>query len=396
MGLLQAYRMAIKSIVGNKGRSFLTMLGVIIGVASVISAVAFAQGSTANVTNKIQSLGTNLIQVSIVGRNSNRNLTLKELTAFTSENSDLISKVAPQISQSNITVKNGTENKTTTIIGTTPEYEDIKGVHVQSGRFIIDTDVDNREKVALVGTNIVTNLFGGVNPVGSEIKINGQVFSIVGVLQQKSDGSDQSDDDRIIIPVTSAQRLFNTATIKNFAIQAKSDTTVDSAMAKLTSFLTEIYKTNKNSSTFRVFSQAEMLSTLSSVTSSMMIILGGIAAISLIVGGIGIMNIMLVSVTERIREIGIRKALGAKKRSILIQFLIEAIFVTGIGGLIGVLSGISVIHFIIGGLNIVPEVYSPLWTILSFGISVIIGVVFGLFPAYKAASLDPIEALRTE
>ncbi|MBK5654007.1 MAG: FtsX-like permease family protein, partial [Rhizobium sp.] len=164
-------------------------------------------------------------------------------------------------------------------------------------------------------------------------------------------------------------------------------------MEKLTAFLTKIYKDTK---TFRVFNQAQMLETLDSVTGSMMIVLGGIAAISLVVGGIGIMNIMLVSVTERTKEIGIRKAIGAKRKNILTQFLIEAVIVTGIGGVLGILLGVSVIHFIIGGLNIVPAVYSIPWTTVSFGISLIVGVIFGLFPAYKAANLNPIEALRAE
>lgn len=392
MGFMQAYKMAIKSIKSNKVRAFLTMLGVIIGVSSVITAVAFAQGSTKRVTDSISQLGTNLIQINIVGRNSNRNITYDDLKKFSEENSKEIAAVAPQ-STTNGTVKYLTNNSETSIIGTSPEYEEIESIHVQSGRFILDMDVEYLQKVALIGTAVVNELFDGKNPIGESIKINGQLFKVVGVLEERDGGLDQSQDDQIIIPITVAQRLMQSVTIRNFSIQATSPETIDSAMEKLNAMLYKVYKDEK---TYRVFNQAEMLSTLNDVTDSMTAVLAGIAAISLVVGGIGIMNIMLVSVTERTREIGIRKAIGAKRKNILIQFLIEAVLVTGIGGVIGVLTGLSIIKFIIGGLNIVPVVYSMTWITISFGISLIVGVVFGMFPAYKAARLNPIEALRHE
>lgn len=392
MGFLQAYKMAVKSIRNNKVRSFLTMLGVIIGVSSVIIAVAFAQGSTKSVTDSISKLGTNLIQINIVGRNSNRNITYEELKEFSEENSNEIAAIAPQIT-SNGTAKYGTKNTETSILGTSSEYEKIRNVHVQSGRFLLDMDVDLQQKVALVGTAVVNELFEGENPVGHSIKINGQVFKIVGVLEERDGGTDQSQDDQIIIPITVSQRLLQSTVIRNFSIQATSPEKIDSAMEKLNELLFKVYN---DESTYRVFNQAETLSTLNDVTSSMTAVLAGIAAISLIVGGIGIMNIMLVSVTERTREIGIRKAIGAKKKNILVQFLIEAILITGIGGAMGVFIGLGIIKFIIGGLNLVPVVYSVTWITISFGISLIIGIIFGMFPAYKAASLNPIEALRHE
>lgn len=392
MGYLQAYKMAIKSIRSNKVRSFLTMLGVIIGVASVISAVAFAQGSTKSITDSIQGLGTNLIQISITGRNSNRNITYDDLKKFAEDNSKEVAAVAPQASGTT-TVKYAAKNRETPLIGTSPEYETIKNVHVQSGRFILSMDVDYMQKVAVIGTAVVNDLFGGADPVGQNIKINGQVFKVVGVLQSKANGQAQSDDDVVIIPITVAQRLTKSAVIRSFAVQAADGASVDGVMEKLNAMLTKIYK---DTSTFRVFNQEQMLQTLNNVTGTLAVVLGGIAAISLIVGGIGIMNIMLVSVTERTREIGIRKAIGAKRKNILIQFLIEAIIVTGIGGLMGVTLGVSIIKFIIGGLKIVPAVYSMPWILVSFGISLLVGMIFGLFPAYKAASLNPIEALRTE
>jgi putative ABC transport system permease protein len=392
MGFVQAYKMAIKSIRSNKVRSFLTMLGVIIGVSSVIAAVAFAQGSTKSITDTIESMGTNLIQVNIMGRNSNRNVTYAQIKSFAEENSEDIAAVAPQ-SSSNATVKYQTNNKETTVLGTSPDYSIIRSVNAQYGRFLVQTDLDNLQKVAVVGTAVVNDILEGINPIGQKIKINGQLFTVVGVLEEKDGGQNGGADDTIIIPVTVAQRLFRSGTIRNFSIQAASPETVKRAMEKLNEFLANTYR---NQDAFRVFNQAEMLENLNSMTGTMTAVLAGIAAISLIVGGIGIMNIMLVSVTERTREIGIRKAIGAKRKNILVQFLIEAVIVTGIGGLIGVAVGVSIIRFIIGGLDLVPEVYSLFWILISFGISLVVGVVFGLFPAYKAASLNPIEALRSE
>jgi len=392
MSFIQAYKMAIKSIRSNKVRSFLTMLGVIIGVSSVIAAVGFAQGSTKSITDTIESMGTNLIQVNITGRNSNRNVTYKQLQEFSEENSADIAAIAPQ-SNTSATVKYTTNNRETTILGTSPDYQIINNVKAQTGRFLVQNDLDTMQKVAIIGTAVSNDIFEGKNPIGEKIKINGQLFSVVGILEGKDGGQDQGTDDRVIVPVTVAQRLFRTGVIRNFSIQAAGPDTVESAMNKLNDFLAKTYK---NTDSFRVFNQAEMLSTLDNMTGTMTAVLAGIAAISLIVGGIGIMNIMLVSVTERTREIGIRKAIGAKKKNILIQFLIEAIIVTGIGGILGVLIGLSIIRFIIGGLELVPEVYSIPWIMISFGISLIVGIIFGLFPAYKAASLNPIVALRSE
>ena len=392
MGIVEAYKMAVKSILGNKARSFLTMLGVIIGVASVISAVAFAQGSTRNVTESIKGLGTNLIQISIMGRNSNRNLSYEQLREFAEANSAEISAIAPQVS-GQMTVKAGTKSCETSIIGTSPEYELIRSAHVQSGRFLLPIDLENMKRVAIVGTAVVNDIFEGADPLGKTIKINGQAFTVVGVLVEKENGQDQSEDDQVIIPVTVAQRLSRAVVIRNFSVEASSPEAVEPAMEKLNTFLTGIYR---DSTAFRVFNQAQMLSTLGNVTSTMMLVLGGIATISLVVGGIGIMNIMLVSVTERTREIGIRKAVGAKKRNILVQFLIESLMITAIGGTMGILLAVCIIHFIIGGMQIVPEVYSLPWSLISFGISLGVGVIFGMFPAYKAANLNPIEALRFE
>ncbi len=392
MGIIQAYKLAIASILSAKVRSFLTMLGVIVGVGSVIVAVGFAQGSTKSISDQIKGLGSNLIQITINTRGGNRGVTLDQLLDFSDQHADSIAALAPTMSAS-VTAKYGTKTHDTTINGTSQEYSLIRNLKVQEGRFIQSIDVDLRQKVAVVGTAIVNDIFIDQDPIGEKIILNGQVFTVIGVLEQKANGQDSSDDDQIVIPISVAQRLSNQSVIRNFSIQAVDAAQVDAVMTQLNTFLYGIYQ---SSSAFRVFNQAQILSTLDTVTGTLTVILSGIAMISLVVGGIGIMNIMLVSVTERTKEIGIRKAIGAKKRDILMQFLIEAMVVTGIGGLLGIGIGLGVIKFVIGGLGIVPEVYSITWILLSFGISIAVGIIFGLFPAYRAANLSPVEALRFE
>ncbi|MGV8982961.1 ABC transporter permease [Clostridium sp.] len=392
MKFIQAYKMAIKSIVSNKVRSFLTMLGVIIGVGSVIIAVGVAQGSTASITSSLSGLGSNLININITGRGSNRNVTYDEIKKFQSENSTIISNIAPQAS-SNGVVKSGSLSRDTTILGTSPDYSAINSTTVQEGRFLIQMDIDYNQKIAVIGTAVANDIFKGASPIGKTMKIIGQQFKVVGVLTQTADGVDSSTDDRVIIPISVATKLNKSAIIKSFSAQAASADTVDKSVTILTAFLTNIYK---STDAFRVTNMAAVLSTLNSITSTLTVVLAGIASISLVVGGIGIMNIMLVSVTERTREIGVRKAIGAKKGNILTQFLIEALVVTGLGGIMGVIIGVCTIHFVIGGLGIVPEVYSIPWILLSFGISLLTGIIFGMYPANKAANLNPIDALAYE
>lgn len=391
MGIWQAFRMAIKSIFSNKVRSFLTMLGVVIGVAAVITAVAFAQGSTKQITDNISRLGTELIQVTIVGRNSNRDLTWEVINEFADENSDVIFASAPQVTGS-MTVKAGRESLSTTIRGTTYDYSLISSQGVSEGRYILDIDSDLRQKVAVIGSRVKNELFPRDDPLGKTIRMGNQVYTVVGILEELEDGAEGTKDDQIVIPLTTAQRLIRNSSIRNYVFMAASAEVVDEAMNRISAFLTGIYG---NEDMFRVMNAAQMLNTLNSVTGTMMIVLGGIAAISLLVGGIGIMNIMLVSVTERTKEIGIYKAIGAKRRNILAQFLIEALLVTGIGGIIGLIVGCAAIWGI-GKAGLVPAVYSPMWMFISFSISLVVGVIFGIFPANKAAKLNPIIALRHE
>ena len=391
MGFFQSLKMAINSITSNKGRSFLTMLGVIIGVGAVIAATGFAMGSTASITESIESLGTNKLTVSITGRGSNRDVDYEEFKEFTDENSKLISQMAPTVYGSS-TLKYKTTNASgTSVLGTSPDYADINDMHVQDGRYILDLDMEFRQKVAVLGTAVANELFDGASPLGEIIKIDGIPFTVVGILEEKDGGQEGGQDDTVIIPVTTAQRIYRSASIKTFTVLSTSSEAVDETQVAIEAFLTEAYGSED---AFKVFNSAMFLDTLGDITQTMALILGGIAVISLLVGGIGIMNIMLVSVTERTREIGIRKAVGARKSSIMVQFIIEALVITGLGGLLGIILGIGSILFLIS--NFVPPVIDTMWVLLSFGFSLVIGLVFGIFPAYKAANLNPIEALRYE
>ena len=251
--------------------------------------------------------------------------------------------------------------------------------------------MEYRQKIAVIGTAVANELFGRTNPIGETIKLDGTPFTIVGVLEQKDGGQDGGDDDVIIIPVTTAQRVYRSATIRTFTVLVSESEKVAETQSLIEDFLFETYLSED---AYRVFNSAQILDTLEDITGTMALILGGIAVISLLVGGIGIMNIMLVSVTERTREIGIRKAIGARKSSILSQFIIEALVITGLGGLIGIAIGVGAIFLIIS--NFVPPVVDPIWMVMSFGFSLLIGLLFGIFPAYKAANLNPIEALRYE
>jgi putative ABC transport system permease protein len=250
--------MATKSIRTNKIRSFLTMLGVIIGVSSVIIAVGFAQGSTKSITSSLSSLGTNRININIMGRGeSNRNVTFAQLKQFQEENSDIIGSIAPMSSSSG-KVKASNKNRSTTILGTSPEYADINSVTVQSGRFLLDFDVDYNQKVAVVGTAVVNDIYDGSNPIGKKIKILGQEFTVVGVLTETENGADSTDDDRVIIPISVATKLNKNAVIRSFSVKAATADTVNAAVSKLDTFLKKIYK---SSDYYRVTNMQQVLST---------------------------------------------------------------------------------------------------------------------------------------
>ncbi len=386
-----AYKMALKSILNNKVRSALTMLGVIIGVAAVIVAVGFAQGCMQSVTNMVEGMGTNVVTAMIVDMSQSRVITTNDLESF-AQNSEYIASISPYIMVKGF-VKSGTESKSATIVGTNSSYITIGDVKMATGRFITENDLDNNMKVAVVGSAVIRKLFEDKDPLGETIKVNGVNFTIVGTLKEKMNGADGTDDDMVVIPVNVAQRTLKVKNVTMFMASAKDSDSVDLAMKQIKDYLYGIYK---DDSKYMCFTQESILGLLGNISNIMMIILGSIATISLVVGGIGIMNIMLVSVSERTREIGIRKAIGAKKKDILVQFLIEALMLTGIGGIIGILFGMAIIKFVIGSFDLITPVYSVPWIIASFTISLVIGVIFGIFPAYKAAKLNPIEALRSE
>lgn len=394
MRLFQLFKMAIKSVTSNKVRSFLTMLGIIIGISSVIILIAMGQGTTKKVADQIQSMGTNLITVNITG-NRAQPFTSKDIASLKSKPG--IQDVAPALSQGNETVKGGTQTATTSILATEPNYETIKNISVQSGRFITQNDLDNRYHSAVIGVDVANELYNSTNVVGQTINISGVDFNIVGVLTSMGTSSTGSADDTVILPLTTAQRLLKSTTIRTFYVQAKDTNSVNTAMAYLTLFLNKKYPSTsgRTSQNYRIMNETSLLDTANSTNQNMTNMLSGIAAISLVVGGIGIMNIMLVSVMERTREIGIRKALGAKRRSILLQFLIEAVFVSGLGGIVGVLIGIAGSELLQKYQNMAMLV-SPNIVLIAFGFSVTVGIVFGLYPASKASKLSPIDALSYE
>lgn len=391
MNVWFAYKMAIRSISDNKSRSALTMLGVIIGVAAVIIAVGFAQGCMAAVTNQIEGLGSNSITAMIISNSSSRQLTLEDCEEM-EEYSQYIEKVSPYILTS-MTIKAGTNSKSSRILGADEHYLELEGLKMDKGRFLTQADTENNEKVAVIGSAVVNKLFDGDNPIGQYIRINGNRFIVIGVTESVANGMEGTNDDMVIIPITVAQRTLKITSVTMFLATASSHETLDLATQKIKDFLFEVFKDDDS---YIVFTQEAMLGIMNTINDIMMVILGGVAGISLVVGGIGIMNIMLVSVSERTREIGIRKAIGAKKRDIMIQFLIESLMLTGIGGLIGVILGVLAIKYVIGSIDILVPVYSVPWTIAAFSIALFIGIAFGLFPANKAAKLNPIDALRNE
>ncbi|WP_213974209.1 ABC transporter permease [Tepidanaerobacter acetatoxydans] len=393
MDTLQTIKIALRGILDNKLRSFLTMLGIIIGVTSVIALVSIGQGATSQVTEQIQSLGSNLLTVNIMGRGANTTLSYKDAMEFAE--SPYISGVAPVVT-GNATVKHGNKNSSVQIQGTNADFLTVRNYKFSQGRFITPADVNMRQKAAILGSQIAEDLFGLVNPIGQEVKIGGQIFKVVGILESSSSMMG-SNDEEIYIPITVAERLLQSRGIRVIYIQAASKDTVSQATEEISSKLSRMFKTNPDSDfqSYRILDQTEMLDTINQTTGVLTMMLGGIAAISLLVGGIGIMNIMLVSVTERTREIGIRKALGARKRDIMSQFLIESLVISGIGGIIGIITGFLLSRGIaqLIGIN-AKTTYSV--TAIAFGFSMMVGVFFGIYPANKASSLKPIEALRYE
>lgn len=393
MMIYQSLKMALKAIAGNKMRSFLTVLGVVIGVAAIVVLVSIGQGANSSVAESIEGMGTNLISVSLRARRANP-ITMDGLYELNQQES--IAYVAP-IANVSGTVKAGAATYDDgSVQGTTPGYEHIRSWTVAEGRFLQQPDIDNRSLVAVIGTEAATEMYGTPHAVGETFSLNGYTLTVVGVLGENGASASGSNDNQILIPFTLAGRLFQQTGISTFYVSAVSSERVDEAQTAVESYLAqafEKYNTASFGTQYSVYNQTEMLSTLSETTRTLTLMLGGIAAISLLVGGIGIMNIMLVSVSERTREIGIRKAIGAARGNILTQFLIEALVVSLLGGLLGL--GISAAAVRLLGPALEMNLSVPVevaW--LAIGFSVLIGVAFGMYPANKASKLKPIDALH--
>ena len=393
--IYQSFKMAVKAIAGNKMRSFLTILGVVIGVVAIVVLVSIGQGANSSVVESIEGMGTNLITANINARRMNP-IDLDSLNELAQN--EAISYVAP-ISSVSGTVKAGTTTYDDGVVqGTTPGYESIRNWTVAEGRFLQQPDIDNRSFVAVIGSEAATEMYGTTHAVGETFSLNGYTLTVVGVLAEVGSSASGSNDNQILIPFTLAQRLSNQTSISSFYVSAASSAQVEQAQAAVESYLEkafENYNTRSFGTQYSVFNQTEMLSTLSETTNTLTLMLGGIAAISLLVGGIGIMNIMLVSVSERTREIGIRKAIGAARGNILMQFLIESLVVSLMGGLLGLAISVVAVKALAPVLQMTLTIpVNVAW--MAIGFSVFIGVVFGMYPANKASKLRPIQALHYE
>ena len=393
--IYQSFKMAVKAIAGNKMRSFLTILGVVIGVVAIVVLVSIGQGANSSVVESIEGMGTNLITANINARRMNP-IDLDSLNELAQN--EAISYVAPIASVSG-TVKAGTTTYDDGVVqGTTPGYESIRNWTVAEGRFLQQPDIDNRSFVAVIGSEAATEMYGTTHAVGETFSLNGYTIAVVGVLEAVGSSASGSNDNQILIPFTLAQRLSNQTSISSFYVSAASSAQVEQAQAAVESYLEkafENYNTRSFGTQYSVFNQTEMLSTLSETTNTLTLMLGGIAAISLLVGGIGIMNIMLVSVSERTREIGIRKAIGAARGNILTQFLIESLVVSLMGGLLGLAISVVAVKALAPVLQMTLTIpVNVAW--MAIGFSVFIGVVFGMYPANKASKLRPIQALHYE
>ncbi len=402
MTALELIRLAISRLGTSRLRAVLTMLGVIIGVGSIVALVAVAQGATSGITDRIQGLGTNLLTVSPgATRNGFTRLALGSATTLTTEDAQAIAAtpgvaaVAPEISTQKVVIS-GLQNTTTSIIGTTPAYLEVRTYTMWQGSFLNQAAVDGSLRVAVLGSTTADDLGLDGTSIGQTIQIGGIPFQLVGIMQPKGSSGATSQDDQVLIPITTAQHYFVSGDkVRSIGVSVASASQIDATQADLTVLLEQRHGTNGTNDDFSITSQAQLLSTFSSITGLLTVLLGGIASISLVVGGIGIMNIMLVSVRERTREIGIRKAIGARSSDILFQFLVEALVLSLLGGLIGIVVGV-VASLVIGQIAGWGFIFNPFTVVVAVGFSLVVGVVFGVWPARAAARLDPIASLRYE
>jgi putative ABC transport system permease protein len=396
---------ALRALRRNKMRSTLTALGIIIGVASVVAMVAVGNGAQARITNQVSALGQNLLSVFAGSRRaggvqsglgSASTLTLADAEAIAREVTEVVA-MSPEDSTTAQAIAND-RNWSTTVAGESPDYLKIRDWKLASGSMFAVREVRSAAKVAVIGSKTANELFGPLNPVGQSVRIKNIPFMIIGLLESKGAGmGGQNQDDRILIPYTTAmKRITGDKYLRSINLQIASSDRMEIAQQQIASLLRQRHRlTEGRDNDFNIFNQKEIADTVNSISKVITLLLGSIAGISLFVGGIGIMNIMLVSVTERTREIGIRIAVGAEPGDIRLQFLIEAITLSLLGGLIGVLCGVSASH-LVGMVADFKAIVSTGSILLAFGVSSVIGIFFGFYPAHKAAALDPIVALRYE
>ena len=403
MGILESFANALSALLANKLRSLLTMLGVIIGVGAIITTTSIGEGAKADVTERIQTLGANILAVRpgqsrFRGRGSadaRRTLTVEDMEAL-QERGQTFSYVTPEVS-SRAQVKFRNRNTNTTIVGTAPAYLVTANFTVEKGRFFTEYEIRQRDRVCVLGKTVVDNLFENVEPVGQIVKIKNVGFHVVGVMKEKGASGWRNPDDQVFIPYSTAmKRVFGNDYLSSISVQANNDKLIQAAETELTELIRKEHEIPVNKEPdFHIRNQAEFMETLEESNQTFTNLILGIAVVSLVVGGIGIMNIMLVSVTERTKEIGLRKAVGAQRSDILTQFLVESTSLALVGGIIGIGVGI-------GGAELVTSFWewrtlvSPMYGIVSFVVSAFVGIFFGAYPAWKAAKLHPIDALRHE
>lgn len=404
MNLLEALWMALTTLAGNKMRSMLTTLGVLIGVGAVICMVAIGQGAKAENLKNIQQYGANVLTVfsgrsrrgaMVGGWGSQQTLTMEDARVLPKE-CKLIKQVAPDVRQS-ARVKYRSMNSMTTVLGTTPNYLEVRNFRIARGRMFTETENRSMARVCVVGTQVQDDVFRGGNPIGKTIRLAGMPFKVVGLMATKGAMGFSNPDDQITVPLTTAmRRMFGLDYIGSIGAQAVSMDVMGAAQQEVEKVLRKRHRIPSDGEPdFMIRNQAERLEEAEMASKTFMMLLAGIACVSLVVGGIGIMNIMLVSVAERTREIGIRKAVGAKRRDILLQFLIESVVLSVLGGCLGILAGIAAsLGFVkFFGWTLVISPPTLLWAFL---FAFVVGVFFGIYPAYKASALDPVEALRYE
>ncbi|QGQ96730.1 FtsX-like permease family protein [Paenibacillus psychroresistens] len=390
MKIMELVFMAMRTVLANPLRTILTMLGVIIGVGSVVTLVALGNGTSDQIAKQYENLGTNLLVVTANGNGRATQLDYSELMRF--EQFPEFKTVAPTMSKPNSNIKYDRTQSTYSLIGTNDRYLEITKSKIAKGRFLSEADLEFRTNVVILGSEVSKKFFGLLDPVGEDVNIDGIVFTVIGLLEPKgSNITGTSVDSAVIVPLETARRQFKLGSIRTTYIEAPTKDDIYKAQTTMTQYLTYKFKSADN---FTLTNQDELLTAKTAATDTLTNQLVAVACISLLVGGIGIMNIMLVTVSERTREIGIRKSIGAKRRNILFQFLVEATVISGMGGLIGLLLGI--------GFSIAwPHLYPAQTTKISLDISIyaflfsaFVGVVFGLYPANKASKLRPIDALR--